>query len=69
MHHKLLVMTAKAEKKEQSNIYAVHDSMGRRLDKYVMASNIKEAYQAAKKMNGLGNYFKLKRCYNGGVRG
>jgi hypothetical protein len=65
-------MTNTTTKKiEQSNYYNVIDSMGRRTEIYVIASNIKEAYAEAKKIqNQIGSaYYKLQRCYNGGVRG
>jgi len=59
------------KKIEQSNYYNVVDSMGRRTEIYIIASNIKEAYAEAKKIqNKIGStYYKLKRCYNGGVKG
>jgi len=55
---------------EQSNTYKIIDSMGRETGIYFIASNIKEACKIAKSMAAkLGNYYKVKRCYNGGVRG
>ena len=59
---------------EQSNTYKVVDSMGRNTDFYVIASNIKEACSEVKRLaketgKNLGNYYKVKRCYSGGVRG
>ena len=65
-------MNNELNKSEQNNTYIIIDSMGRRTDIYLMASNIKEACQIAKekaKEKNLGNYYKVKRCYNGGVRG
>jgi hypothetical protein len=58
-------------KNEQSNYYNVIDSMGRRTDIYIVASNIKDACIEAKKRQAeIGSaYYKVKRCYNGGVRG
>jgi hypothetical protein len=63
---------AKKDKIEQSNTYVVYDSMGRRTDIYIIASNINEACNEAKKMEEvrkLGSYYKIKRTYSGGVRG
>ena len=56
---------------EQSNYYQVYDSMGRPTSIYIIASNIKEACVEAKKRQAeIGSsYYKVKRCYNGGVRG
>ena len=57
---------------EQSNYYNVVDSMGRPTDIYYCASNFNEAFKAFKadKDNFQKYYYgKLKRCYNGGVRG
>lgn len=56
---------------EQSNTYAVYDSMGRRTGIYIIASNIKQACAEAKlRQAEIGSsYYKVKRCYNGGVRG
>jgi hypothetical protein len=65
-------MTQEPKKIEQANTYIIIDSMGRRTDVYICASNIKEAGEIAKekaKQNNLGAYYKVKRCYNGGVRG
>jgi hypothetical protein len=59
-------------KQEQTNYYNVVDSMGRSTDIYYIASNFKEAFQAFKadKLKFQKYYYgKLKRCYNGGVRG
>lgn len=58
---------------EQSNTYVVFDSMGRRTDIYIVASNIKEAGKLAKadiRVKALNsNYWQIKRAYSGGVRG
>ena len=56
---------------EQSNTYIVLDSMGRRTQVYIIASNIKDACKEAKKrISEIGSsYYKVQRCYNGGVRG
>ncbi len=57
---------------EQSNYYNVIDSCGRATDIYYVASNFNEAFKAFKsdKDNFQKYYYgKLKRCYNGGVRG
>jgi hypothetical protein len=45
--------------------------MGRRTNIYIIASNIKEAYEEAKKRQSeiKSSYYKIKRAYNGGVRG
>jgi hypothetical protein len=49
----------------------VYDSMGRKTDVYIIASNIKEACAEAKKrIAEIGSsYYKVKRAYTGGVRG
>ena len=65
-------MTQEQTKKiEQCNTYVVYDSMGRRTSIYIIASNIKEACREAKKRQSeIGSaYYKVKRAYNGGVRG
>lgn len=64
-------MTTETQKIEQSNTYNVIDSMGRPTKIYIIASNIKDACAKAKKIESeIGsNFYKLKRCYNGGVRG
>ncbi|MEM1986714.1 MAG: hypothetical protein QXQ24_08260 [Nitrososphaeria archaeon] len=45
--------------------------MGRPTSIYIIASNIKEAYtEARKRESEIGSaYYKVKRCYTGGVRG
>ena len=55
----------------QANLYQVIDSMGRPTEIYVGASNVTEAYKEARKIEKqIGSrYYKLKRCYNGAVRG
>ena len=60
-----------AQKIEQSNTYIVLDSMGRRTNVYIIASNLKEACAEAKnRIKEIGSsYYKVKRCYNGGIRG
>lgn len=64
-------MTTETQKIEQSNTYNVIDSMGRPTKIYIIASNIKDACAEAKKRQSeIGSvYYKIKRCYNGGVRG
>jgi hypothetical protein len=56
---------------EQSNTYNVIDSMGRPTDIYIIASNIKEACAIARTREReiKSSYYKVKRCYSGGVRG
>lgn len=57
----------------QANTYVVFDSMGRRTNIYIVASNIKEACNAAKadqRVKALNSsFYKVKRAYSGGVRG
>lgn len=64
-------MTNGATKQEQNNWYNVIDSMGRPTKIYIIASNIKDACKEAKsRIKEIGSsYYKVKRCYNGGVRG
>ncbi len=65
-------MTTETKKIEQSNYYNVVDSMGRPTNIYYCASNIKEGFQMFKADNANFQkhyYGKLKRGYNGGVRG
>lgn len=52
-------------------MYNVIDSNGRATGIYIVASNIKEACEKAKeRRREIGSsYYKLKRCYNGAVRG
>ena len=54
----------------QANLYNVISSNGIPSKVYVTASNINEAHKIVKKEHSsFGIYYKLKRCYNGGVRG
>ena len=55
----------------QNNTYQIFDSMGRPTNIYILASNIKDACKEAKLMvKQIGSsYYKVKRAYNGGVRG
>ena len=64
-------MNAETKKIEQDNTYIVIDSMGRETNIYIGASNLKEAQvEAKKRIAEIGtSYYKVKRCYNGGVRG
>ena len=64
-------MNAETQKNYQSNFYNVIDSMGRPTKIYIIASNIKDACAEAKKRQSeIGSvYYKLKRCYNGGIKG
>jgi hypothetical protein len=62
-------MTQTTTQTEQANTYMVYDSMGRRMEIYITASNIKDACKIAKNMKEVPYYHKVKRCYNGGVRG
>lgn len=59
------------QKIEQANWYVIYDSMGRRTELYVLASNIQDARREARKIEDkIGSvYYKVQRCYNGGVRG
>ena len=65
-------MTTLTNTIKQANFYNVVDSMGRPTDIYYNASNINDAFKMFKedKINFQKHcYGKLKRCYNGGVRG
>ena len=65
-------MTNETQKIEQSNYYNVIDSMGRPTSIYYCASNIKEAnkmFKADTANYQKHSYGKLRRGYNGGVRG
>jgi len=54
----------------QANLYNVINSNGVPSKVYVTASNINEAHKIVKKEHSsFGINYKLKRCYNGGVRG
>jgi hypothetical protein len=65
-------MTTETKKIEQSNYYNVVDSMGRPTSIYYCASNINDAFKMFK-ADAVNfqkhSYGKLKRAYNGGVRG
>lgn len=55
---------------KQANLYNVIYSNGNASKIYITASNLKEAHIEAKKIQDkIGYYYKLKRCYDGGVRG
>lgn len=58
-------------KNEQKNIYNVIYSSGKASTIYITASNIKDACKEAKtRIKEIGtSYYKIKRCYDGGVRG
>lgn len=55
----------------QSNCYNIIYSNGKPSNIYIVASNLKDACKEAKsRQNEIGsNNYKVKRCYNGGVRG
>jgi hypothetical protein len=57
-------------KQTQHNTYKIISSNGKESNIYVFASNINEAHKIVKSEHkNIGIYYKLKRCYNGGVRG
>ena len=65
-------MTTLTNTMKQTNLYNVVDSMGRPTDIYYTASNVNDAFKMFKadKVNFQKHYYgKLKRSYNGGVRG
>jgi len=64
-------MTNELNINSQSNMYVIIYSCGKRSEIYINASNIKEACKEAKlKEREIGSsHYKVKRCYNGGVRG
>jgi hypothetical protein len=65
-------MTNETKKNEQSNFYNVVDSMGRPTSIYYCASNMKDAFKMFKAdTSNFQKYYygKLKRGYNGGIRG
>jgi hypothetical protein len=66
-------MNTENQKTEQSNTYQVLYSDGVRVLDYIIASNLQEAKKIAKENARVKNYgtayFKVARCYNGGVRG
>ena len=55
----------------QQNTYNIIYSNGKPSNIYIVASNIKDACKEAKKrISEIGSaYYKVKRSYNGGVRG
>jgi hypothetical protein len=57
--------------KPQTNTYRIYDSMGRKTEILILASNIKDACKEAKKREAeIGSsFYKVKRCYTGGVKG
>ena len=65
----ILIKEKMKNSETQSNLYNVIYSSGTRSDIYIKASNIKEAYLEAKKLKINTIYYKLKRCYTGGIRG
>jgi hypothetical protein len=54
---------------EQQNTYQVIASNGVTIIDYIIASNLNDACKIAKSNNYKTSYYKIKRCYNGGVRG
>lgn len=58
-------------KNEQNNLYNVIYSSGKPSKIYITASNIQDACKEAKtRIKEIGSsYYKIKRCYNGGIRG
>jgi hypothetical protein len=56
---------------QQNNLYNVIYSSGQPSKIYITASNIKDACTEAKKIQKQigSSHYKIKRCYNGGVRG
>mgnify|MGYP006287792369 CR=1 FL=1 len=58
-------------KSKQQNLYNLTNSDGTKSSKrYFSASNINEAIKIAKQLYPNEFYFgKVKRCYNGGIRG
>jgi hypothetical protein len=56
------------EQRQQRNTYEMINTDGQQMGEYVSASNLQEAYSLIKSNTPLG-FWKLKRCYNGGVRG
>jgi len=65
--------TTHNQKSEQINTYQVVYSDGVRVLDYIYASNLHEAKKIAnenaKTKNYCTAYYKVARCYNGGVRG
>jgi hypothetical protein len=64
-------MTNELNTNEQANMYVIIYSCGKQSQIYINASNIKDACTEAKKREReIGSsHYKVKRCYNGGVRG
>ena len=54
---------------KQNNTYQVIASNGRTVLDYITASNLQDACKIAKQNKYTTAYYKVKRCYNGGVRG
>ena len=55
---------------KQENTYNIISSNGKPSNIYITASNINEAHKIVKtEHKSFGTSYKLKRCYNGGVRG
>jgi len=53
----------------QNNTYMVISSNGITILDYIIASNLNEACKIAKSKKYTTAYYKVKRGYNGGVRG
>jgi len=66
-------MENQSKKTEQENSYMVIYSDGKTIMDYIVAPNLKEAKKIASvnaKIKNYGTaYYKVSRCYNGGVRG
>ena len=62
-----------AETNQQSNYYKVIYSDGVKVLDYIIAPNLQEAKKIASENAKIKNYgtayYKVARCYNGGVRG
>lgn len=58
-------------KTAQQNSYRVYDSSGRATEIAICASNINDAFKIFKSLPEYNKYCfgKIRRCYNGGVRG
>ena len=62
--------TNNKDMEKQANTYNLNTASGKESAIYIIASNIKEATKIAKQKYPKEFYFgKLKRAYNGGVRG
>ena len=57
------------ENEKQNNTYQVIASNGVTILDYITASNLNDACKIAKGNKYSTAYYKVKRCYNGGVRG